>query len=53
MYQRPGDRLKQFVWRGRRRFYREFWALRAVSLDVAPGATVGIVGRKGSASRRS
>ena len=48
MYQRPGDRLKQFAWRGRRRFYREFWALRDVSLDVASGATVGIVGRNGS-----
>ena len=48
MYQRPGDRLKQFAWRGRRRFYRDFWALRDVSFDVASGATVGIVGRNGS-----
>ena len=48
VYQRPGDRLKQFAWRGRRRFYREFWALRDVSFDVAPGATVGIIGRNGS-----
>jgi homopolymeric O-antigen transport system ATP-binding protein len=48
VYQRPGDRLKQFVWRGRRRFYREFWALRDVSFDVTPGATVGIIGRNGS-----
>jgi lipopolysaccharide transport system ATP-binding protein len=48
VYQRPGDRLKQFIWRGRRRFYREFWALRDVSFDVAPGTTVGIIGRNGS-----
>ena len=48
VYQRPGDRLKQFVWRGRRRFYRDFWALRDVSFDVEPGATVGIIGRNGS-----
>jgi homopolymeric O-antigen transport system ATP-binding protein len=48
VYQRPGDRLKQFVWRDRRRFYREFWALRDVSFDVTPGATVGIIGRNGS-----
>jgi lipopolysaccharide transport system ATP-binding protein len=48
VYQQPGDRLKQFVWRGRRRFFREFWALRDVSFDVMPGTTVGIIGRNGS-----
>ena len=48
IYSRPGDRLKQFLWRGRRHFHREFWALRDVSFDVAPGATVGIIGRNGS-----
>ena len=48
IYSRPGDRLKQFLWRGRRHFHRDFWALRDVSFDVAPGATVGIIGRNGS-----
>src|SRR5262245_31709266 len=48
IYAQPKDRLKQFLWRGRRRFYREFWALRDVSFDVAPGSTVGIIGRNGS-----
>ncbi len=48
IYERPPDRLKQFVWRGRRRFYREFWALRDVTFDVPLGSVVGIVGRNGS-----
>jgi ABC-type polysaccharide/polyol phosphate transport system ATPase subunit len=48
IYERPEDRLKQILWRGRRTFYREFWALRDVSLELARGGTLGIVGRNGS-----
>jgi lipopolysaccharide transport system ATP-binding protein len=49
MYARPQDRLRQALlrWRGRR-LYREFWALRHVSFEVAPGESVGIIGRNGS-----
>jgi len=48
IYDRPQDRLKQTIFRGRRQFYREFWALQDVSLEVMKGETVGIIGRNGS-----
>ncbi len=49
MYDRPEDRLKHMLlWRFGRRYGREFWAVRGVSLDVGKGETVGIIGRNGS-----
>lgn len=48
IYDAPKDRLLQMLVRGRKRFYREFWALDDVSLTVGKGETVGIIGRNGS-----
>src|SRR6266498_2714930 len=56
MYDRPGDRLKQFIVPRLRRligkqpknYFHEFWALRDVSFEVKKGETVGIIGRNGS-----
>lgn len=48
IYDRPQDRLKQTLWRGRKQFFREFWALRDVSFEVKKGDAVGIIGRNGS-----
>ncbi len=47
-YNHHRDRFKQALFLGRRRFYREFWALSDVSLEVRRGETVGILGRNGS-----
>lgn len=48
IYAKPRDRLAQALWRGRRNFYREFWALQDVSFDVPKGEALGIIGRNGS-----
>jgi lipopolysaccharide transport system ATP-binding protein len=47
IYNRPKDRLLQSLWRGRKQFYREFWALRDISFEVKRGEMVGIIGRNG------
>lgn len=44
----PGDRIKQTLALGQQRYYREFSALKDVSVDIKKGAFVGIVGRNGS-----
>lgn len=48
IFERPSDRLKQMIFGKRRRYGREFWALRNVSFEVARGSSVGIVGVNGS-----
>jgi lipopolysaccharide transport system ATP-binding protein len=48
LYDKPADRLKQaFLW-GRKKLYREFWALRNVSFDVQRGEVLGLIGRNGA-----
>ncbi|MEI9986477.1 MAG: ABC transporter ATP-binding protein [Aliidongia sp.] len=48
IYKRPQDRLKQMLWRRWRRFYEEYWAIHDISLTIARGETIGIIGRNGS-----
>lgn len=48
IYAKPRHRLLQMLCRGRRKFFKEYWALRDVSFTVSPGECVGIVGRNGA-----
>ena len=56
LYDHPKDRLKQFfvprlqqmVGGVPTHYFREFWALRDVAMNVERGETVGIIGRNGS-----
>jgi ABC-type polysaccharide/polyol phosphate transport system ATPase subunit len=48
IYNRPSDRLKETVTRGRWKAHREFWALKDISFEVEAGTTTGIIGPNGS-----
>lgn len=48
MYEKPVHRLFQTLCAGRRKFYKEFWALRDINFDVHKGECVGIIGRNGA-----
>lgn len=48
IYDKPRDRLLQMFAGRRKQYYREFWALNAVTFNIQKGETVGIVGRNGS-----
>lgn len=48
IYDAPHHRLFQTLLRGRKQFYKEFWALRDISFEVRRGECVGILGRNGS-----
>lgn len=48
MYKKPHERLLQSFFRGKKTFYKDFWALRDISFHLEKGETVGIVGRNGS-----
>ncbi|WP_066719892.1 MULTISPECIES: ABC transporter ATP-binding protein [Hyphomicrobiales] len=48
IFDRPGDRLKQILFGGFKRYYRDYTALEDISFSIAKGETVGIVGRNGA-----
>src|SRR4051812_8826378 len=47
IFAKPADRLKQALFRGRRNYYREHWALQDVSFEIKRGESIGILGRNG------
>lgn len=48
LFGHPGDRVKQFLSLGLRRYHRQFTALQDVSFEVRQGEMLGIIGRNGS-----
>ena len=48
LYDKPSDRLKEALGLSKKKRYREIYALKDVSFDVARGETVGIIGTNGS-----
>ena len=48
IYAHPRHRLLEALWRGRRAYHRDFWALRNVTVQIRGGSTLGIVGMNGS-----
>jgi lipopolysaccharide transport system ATP-binding protein len=48
IYEKSHDRLIQMLKRGRKQYFREFWALKNVSFEIKKGETVGIIGCNGS-----
>jgi len=48
MYEKPVHRLYQTLCAGKRKFYKEFWALKDISFDLHRGECIGIIGRNGA-----
>ena len=48
MYEKPVHRLYQTLCAGKKKFYKEFWALKDISFDVRRGECIGIIGRNGA-----
>jgi len=48
MYNTPGERVKELLHPFKKKYHRDFWALRDISFEVKRGEGIGIIGRNGS-----
>ncbi len=48
LYDKPIDRLKESMHPFRKKFHRDFYALKDITFEVEKGETVGIIGKNGS-----
>lgn len=48
IYDRPGDRLREAFFFGRRKLHTDFHALRGITFEVRKGEFLGVVGRNGA-----
>src|SRR5438309_2988964 len=48
LFSTPMERLKESFHPLRKRYHKEFWALKGISFDIKKGQVVGILGRNGS-----
>lgn len=48
LYQKPRDRLLQMIYRGKKNFFTEFWALNDISFSLGKGKSIGILGQNGA-----
>ncbi len=48
LFDHPADQVKEFLTFGKRKYHREFWALRDVSFKIKRGESVGVIGENGA-----
>jgi len=48
IFDKPRDRLLQMLFGKHKQYYKEFWALQTLSMEIRKGETIGLIGRNGS-----